>query len=349
MSRKKTILIAPLDWGIGHATRCIPIIYALIAQKFNVIIGSNGRASILLKKEFPDIKIITIPGYNIKYSRYLPMSISMILQLPKIAFKIQKEKKTLTRLIEKYKIDGVISDNRFGFFNNKIPCVFITHQLKIKSTYFSKYIQKINYYFINNYNQCWVIDDLKKNLAGSLSNPHNIPKNTIYIGTQSRFKKIKKKKTYKILAIISGPEPQRTILEKKLMKSLAKRQEKNIIILGKTEEEKTDKIGNLIIKSHLKTKELNNVIEEAEIIISRSGYSTIMDLNKLGKKAILIPTPGQTEQEYIAETLFKKGICYTQKQSEIDLDTAINESKKYSGFETTKNKNTDWEKLFSLF
>ena len=349
MGRKKTILIAPLDWGIGHATRCIPIIYALLEHQFNVIIGSNGRASVLLKKEFPKLKIITIPGYNITYSKYLPMSISIILQLPKLLFKIRQEHKILNKLIDDYKIDGVISDNRFGFFSNKIPCIFITHQLKIKSTYFSKYIQKINYYFINQYNQCWVIDDLESNLAGTLSKPNKIPKNTTYIGVQSRFKKIKKKIKYKLLAIISGPEPQRTILEKKLIKSLAKRQEKSMIILGKPEEEKSEIIGNLIIKSHLETQEINNVIEESEIIISRSGYSTIMDLNKLSKKAILIPTPGQTEQEYIAERLFKKGICYMQKQKAIDLNIAINESKKYSGFESTKNKNTDWEKLFSLF
>lgn len=349
MKSKKRILITPLNWGIGHATRCIPIIKKLLTHEFEVIIAASGRSLRLLEYEFPNLQHINLKDYNIKYSNVLPMSISIIFQLPKLFFSIKKEEKTIKSIIESYNIDGVISDNRYGCYSKKIPCVFITHQLQIKSPRFQKFIQKINYHFIQKFTECWVVDDKQINLAGSLSKPNILPKKTNYIGVLSRFKKIPTEKKYKILAIVSGPEPQRTTIEKKLILELQNIKEKSLIVLGKPEKKYTKKTNNLTIKSFLDSKALNLAIESAEIIICRSGYSTIMDLKKLGKKAILIPTPGQTEQEYIAERLFKKGICYMQKQKAIDLNLAINESKKYSGFETTKNENTDWEKLFSLF
>ena len=131
MNRKKRILVAPLDWGIGHATRCIPIINALQAHEFEVVIAADGRPLHLLKNEFPNLEFIRFSGYHIKYSSYLPMGLSMLLQTPKILINIRKEHKLLAQIIDDYNIDGVISDNRFGLYNNKVPTVFITHQLQI--------------------------------------------------------------------------------------------------------------------------------------------------------------------------------------------------------------------------
>jgi len=346
---KKRILVAPLNWGIGHATRCIPIIEQLITHDYEVIIAADGRPMHLLNSEFPHLEMIRFSGYNIRYSTYLPMNITMILQLPKFFLGVKKENNTLNEIIKDYKIDGIISDNRYGLYSNKIPCVFITHQLEIKTPYFTNYIRQFNYKYINKYNACWVMDDKENNLAGNLSMPNQLPKNAIYIGRQSRFKKEVKDKKYDFLAIVSGPEPQRTILEKGLIKALKTRQEKSLIVLGKPELNETKEIGNLTIISHLNAKDLNHAILQSDLIICRSGYSTIMDLEKLGKKAFLIPTPGQTEQEYLAKKLHQKNICYYQSQNKFDFDKAIIESKKYAGFSKVKKQERNWEKLFSLF
>jgi len=346
---KKRILVAPLDWGIGHATRCIPVINALINNNYDVILAADGRPMHLLTKEFPKLEIIRLKGYSIKYPKYLPMSISMLLQLPRLLYNIKKEKNTLESIIKDYSIDGVISDNRFGLHTKQVPCAFITHQLKIQSPYFTKTIQRINYQYINKFNACWVMDDKKNNLAGILSTPKKTPNNTIYIGPQSRFKYQKIQAKYDFLAIVSGPEPQRTILEKGLKKALKERKEKSLIILGKPEADNTKKIGNLTIQSHLNAKDLNKAILSSNLIICRPGYSTIMDLEKLMKKAFFIPTPGQTEQEYLAKIFSQKKICYSQKQSEFDFEKAIKESENYSGFVEFKKAEIDWKELFSLF
>ena len=253
------------------------------------------------------------------------------------------------QIIEEYKIDGVISDNRFGLSTKKVPCVFITHQLQIQSPFFTDAIQNFNYQYINKYDACWVMDDEKINLAGNLSKPNILPSNSVYIGPQSRFKYQSKEKKYDFLAIVSGPEPQRTVLEKGLIKALKDRKEESLIVLGKPELKNEEKIGNLTIKSHLKASDLNTAILQSHLVICRPGYSTIMDLAKLGKKAIFIPTPGQTEQEYLANYCMKKNICFTQKQSEFNLPLAINKNKTFTGFKKRSKHSTDWDLLFSLF
>jgi uncharacterized protein (TIGR00661 family) len=346
---KKRILVAPLDWGIGHATRCIPIINALIRHNYEVIIAADGRSLHLLITEFPALEAIRLSGYNIKYSTYLPLSISMLIQSPKILIGIKKEYKLLENIIDDYKVDGVISDNRFGLSTKKVPCAFITHQLQIQSPYFISAIQQFNYNYINRFNACWIMDDEKENLAGSLSKPEVLPENTIYIGMQSRFEKREVEKKYEFLGIVSGPEPQRTILEKGLINALKDRNENSLIVIGKTELSKSEQIGNLTIKSHLNAENLNTAILQSELIICRPGYSTIMDLSKLEKKAIFIPTPGQTEQEYLAEKFMQDGICFAQNQAEFNLAAALQKSKTFTGFQNTKPTLTDWESIFSIF
>jgi len=349
MSIKKRILVAPLDWGIGHATRCIPIINALLNSGYEVIIAADKRPLHLLIKEFPKLETIRLPGYNVSYSKYIPMSLAMVFQSAKFFFKIKQEQKMLNQIVKEYKIDGVISDNRFGLSTKEVPCVFITHQLKIQSPYLSDLIQKINYKFINNYNACWIMDCEKENIAGELSSPFKIPKNSIYIGTKSRFIKKEFEKKYDFIGVISGPEPQRTIFENGLIKALKNREEKSLIVLGKPELNSKKEINNLTIVSHLNAKDLNTAILQSNLVICRSGYSTVMDLIELEKNAFFIPTPGQTEQEYLANRFMQKNICYMQKQSDFDLELAINNCGNFTGFKKNNQERTNWQELFALF
>ena len=323
---KLRVLVAPLEWGLGHATRCIPVINELIRLNCEVLIGAEGASQALLEKEFPQLTFLILKGYRMQYSRkkyWLPLKI--LFQFPKIIRSVYKEHQWLKKIIKENSIDAVISDNRFGLYHSSVPCIYITHQLTIKTgNRFTEWVaQKIHYHFINKYNTCWVPDAAGEiNLAGFLSHPKRLPKIPVqYIGSLSRFEKNNTDKKYDLAIIVSGPEPQRTIFEDILFKELDTYNGKCLLIRGLPGDTQMRKSINtqVEIHNHLSAAELNNEIQRSGIVISRSGYTTVMDLVKLKQKAILIPTPGQTEQEYLAGYLMKKNIFYCVEQKGFSL------------------------------
>lgn len=346
--KKKKILIAPLDWGLGHATRCIPIARALEKEGYEVLFCAASRSLDLLMKEFPNNQFIKLDGYNVSYPKNGWMIFSMIFQSFRILNKIRQEHKDLKQIITDFEIDGIISDNRYGMFNKKIPSIFITHQINIQSPIFSKLIRKINLWFINKYQECWIPDTEQNNLSGNLSKLKTENNKFKFIGPLSRFEKLEATKKIDILAIVSGPEPQRSIFENLLKKQLLESEKNCMLVLGKTESNKKENIGNLTILNHLPSKELNQAISDSEIVISRSGYSTIMDLAALNKKAIFVPTPGQTEQLYLSSLFAKQKIAFAQHQHSFDLEKALEESKNYSGFKN-KTQKDNLKNLFTIF
>lgn len=335
----KTILIAPLDWGLGHATRCIPIIRSLQQAKCNVIVAVNNKQKSLLQREFTDILFIDLFGYNIHYTKNKStLPFALIGQMFKIFNCINREKKWLENIITELKIDVVISDNRFGLFTKKIPCVFITHQLQIEASYnwLKKVIQKINYKYINCFTTCWVPDfEGENNIAGILSHPNTMPSIPIqYIGVLSRFNEPKNQTTfiYDCCFLLSGPEPQRTLLEQKIIQQQNTiKHLKCCLIRGLPETSTTlSSSNNLIIKNHLPEKELEQIILQSEFVIARSGYTTVMELISLQKKSILIATPGQTEQEYLAKKLMKQNWCYAVKQNNFFIEEIYLKAKQFN-------------------
>jgi uncharacterized protein (TIGR00661 family) len=329
-SETPKILIAPLDWGLGHATRCIPIINELISQNCEVIIAAGGSSFSLLKKEFPALVFVRIKGYNIKYSRNKRwMPLKLLFQSPKIIFLILKENRQLKKIRRDYKIDAVVSDNRFGMYHKSLPSIYITHQLLIKTgnSFTEKVLLKLHYYFIKKYSNCWVPDSKEKGLAGNLSHPINLPANTIYIGPLSRFKKKDNISiVYDILISISGPEPQRSVFEKIMLEQIKKTSKKILFVRGLPDENKglINPSKNIKIANHFTAEELNMAFQQSEIVICRSGYTTIMDLIKINKRAVLIPTLGQTEQEYLANYLKEKKYFYSVDQNNFSFDKDIN-------------------------
>lgn len=322
---QKKVLVAPLDWGLGHATRCIPIINELLSLKVDVLIAGDGDSASLLRKEFPDTPFLKLKGYRIRYSKrksFLPLK--LLIQFPKLIFSIYREHQWLKKIVTKYNLDGIISDNRLGLYSKKIPGIYITHQLLIKTgnAFTEKILQRIHYWFMKKYNECWVPDYENFSLAGDLSNPLNLPDEVKYIGSVSRFERLEKVvKEYKLLILISGPEPQRTLLENILFDEIKNFNNKFLFIRGLPGNEEKEVLqyesGEII--NHLSGSRLSEAIQKSEIVISRSGYTTIMDLIKLKQKAILIPTPGQTEQEYLAEYLMEKKMFYMVKQNNFSL------------------------------
>lgn len=338
-NHKPHVLLAPLDWGLGHTTRCIPIISTLIQQNCVVFVAAERQQKIVLQKEFTDLRYIDLKGYRVKYSRYKYwMPVILLLQLPKIMYRIYAENRWLKKAIEANQIDAVIADNRLGLFNRTIPCIYITHQLTIKtgSRFTEMLAQKIHYHFINKFSACWVPDTKGAlNLAGVLSHPENMPQVPVsYLGALSRFEKKEAESKYGVCIILSGPEPQRTIFEKIIFQGLNKIEGTIIIVRGLPGETNLPEINNpsIEIKNHLPAGELSRVIQQSNIVISRCGYSTVMDLVKLQKKAILIPTPGQTEQEYLGHYLQQQKLFYCIDQHLFSLPEAL---RKAAAFEFT--------------
>ena len=345
----KTILIAPLNWGLGHATRCIPIIKALHENDFVPIVASDGIALELLRKEFPYLQTLELPSYQIEYAKTGKNFKWKLLQnFPKMINSILKEKKMVQEWIQKYAIDGIISDNRLGVFSKKVPSVFITHQLNVMSGSTTWITSKLHQHIIKKYSECWVPDfEGRRNLSGDLGHLKKSKLKLRYIGPLSRMQKREVPKLYDLMIILSGPEPQRGLLEEKLKKEVLNYKGKVVFIKGIVEkEQKKEQIDHVSFYNFMNTHQLEQTFNESEIVLCRSGYTTIMDLVQLEKKAFFIPTPGQYEQEYLAKKMKMDGwITYkTQEKFKIRNLTRI---EVYFGFPKWNN-NLDWKKLFEI-
>ncbi|GAC1388142.1 MAG: glycosyltransferase [Ginsengibacter sp.] len=300
------VLVAPLDWGLGHATRCIPIIRHLIDVNCKVIIGADGKSYELLRLEFPELTFLKLPGYQVSYSANPRLlKLKMLTQIPKILKTIANENHWLKSAVKEHQIDVVISDNRYGLYNRDVYTVFITHQLLIKtgSIIVEWLLRSINYNYILKFNRCWIPDNKELSLAGTLSHPRKLPKNAYYLGPLSRLQKQTIQPKYDYLILLSGPEPQRTILESLMVAQTFILKGRILLVRGTTTSTTLNVNYNCEVLNLIDSEEVSGYINMSSIVLCRSGYTTIMDLAKLNKAAILIPTPGQTEQEYLATYL----------------------------------------------
>jgi len=334
---KPIVLLSPLDWGLGHTTRCIPIIHELILQGCNVIIACNSTQKALLIEEFPQLTYVHLQGYNLKYGkkRWGTM-VRIILQTPKILIRVNNEKTWLNIFLKSQRLDLIISDNRFGLYAPGVRSVFITHQLYIKTglgKLTDRFVQWLNYRRIQRFSTCWVPDYKgSPTLAGILSNPGKLPAMPIqYIGGLSRLNVCSEVgKPINLLIILSGPEPQRSIFENLLRSAVKQQPGKTVLVRGLPGESNAVQVENeLIIYNHAPAALLNQLICSSELVISRSGYTTVMDLLKLGKKSILVPTPGQAEQEYLAAHLHTQQLAYTVPQAHFSLQKVLAEVKTF--------------------
>ncbi|MBA2613532.1 MAG: glycosyltransferase [Bacteroidetes bacterium] len=301
----KTIFISPLDWGMGHSTRCMPVIKELVKNN-KVIIGVSDLNKFFFEEHFPTLQKINVPSYNIQYSKHLPVWLKVLFQYPKIKKVIAQENKLLEQIIKENNVDLIISDNRFGMYNKNVESIFMTHQLNVKSPFFLGLANKKNKEYIHKFDKVWVPDLENENvrLSGQLSDSKDIKIPVKYIGPQSALKDIELNSTdhekFDYLILLSGVEPQRSILEEEILKKIKNSKKKIALVRGsKAEFNLINK--NITIFDLAYGAELKKLILNADTIICRSGYSTLMDLYTLQKKKmILIPTPGQTEQEYLA-------------------------------------------------
>jgi predicted glycosyltransferase len=262
---------------------------------------------------FPTLKFYTLPSYDIHYTFK-----SFFLNIGSQFFKGLKTRKAENASLNKIlkdepNISLIISDNRFGCYHSNIKSIFITHQLK---PYHSlKVVRWVSAFFMKimtaPFSEIWVPDygPQSKRISGGLCDDSNIPQPVKYIGPLSRLSKTEEEIEViknQVLILLSGPEPQRTFLEKELLKIFSKHKDKKVVLIrGKMDDTLFKEYDHIDIIPFTSGQKLANYILQAETIICRSGYSTIMDLLHLEKQAILIPTPGQTEQEYLAVQMSK--------------------------------------------
>ncbi len=340
---QKKVIIAALDWGLGHATRMIEIVQYFIDNNWQPILASSGDAALLWRQKFPELITYELPAYDFKYN-YKSMVANVVSQIPKINKAINKENIEIDKLVKEHSPDLIISDNRYGVYHPSVYSIFVTHQLQIlppdKLSFTEPILLKLHEKFISDFNQIWIPDyGGNNNLSGKLSHDINAYNNVKYIGPLSRFKSsapnhiIEKKKLPRVLAILSGPEPSRSDFEDILLSQLKGYEGESVLLRGKPASEENIDTGKHKVYSHLDDKAFYNEIQNSDLIIMRSGYSSIMDIFRLKKIAVLVPTPGQTEQEYLANSLMKSSRFFMMPQSEFDLNTAIDNYTNYSGFD----------------
>ncbi|HYC86589.1 MAG TPA: glycosyltransferase [Chryseosolibacter sp.] len=333
----KRVLVTPLDWGLGHATRCIPVIQQLLGRNHEVMLGGDGGSFELLRKEFPQLHAISLPGYRPEYPANASMAWKMATQLLKFASVIRREHAMVRQVVRDFGIDAIVSDNRYGCWSRDATSILITHQSNVlmprRFGWLAPAVRYLVHERIRKFDSCWLPDFPDKRLSGILTDFGSADgrPDMRFIGPISRFRRTENAAVrYDILAIISGPEPQRTIFENLLVGQLQKSNLRYFVVRGvpgSAAARFSDKMCDYMV-----TEELQQMIAAARIVVCRSGYSSVMDLATLGKKAIFVPTPGQTEQEYLASELKRSGIAYSISQKDFDLRLALQESEKYSGF-----------------
>jgi uncharacterized protein (TIGR00661 family) len=324
----KKVFISALDWGLGHATRCVPIIKQLLKNNNQVILGVTSITSEIFKEEFPNLQRVNMPEFNIKYSAFMPVWLSVLLNYFSFKNIVNIEKEFTKKIVKQFSLDVLISDSRYGLYSDKTKNIFITHQLWIKSPFFEKYINAINHLWLSNFDELWVPDfkDDVNNLTGKLSHHVLLNKTIKFIEPLSRLVITSdgKNNQYDLLFLLSGPEPKRSQLEKDVLKYLTNitdDKKKYCLVRGTNTSNLNLNHPSLTVFNLPSRIDLEKIISSSKTILCRSGYSTIMDLFNSQKNIYLVPTTGQTEQEYLANYLdgkftFRK----ISKLSEIKLN-----------------------------
>jgi len=341
----RRVLVAPLNWGLGHVTRCIPVIRFLLEQGHQVFIASDGDALQLLRQEFPALNSVELAGYQAVYSKGSALAFTLARQLPKFHRAIVKEHEQVSRLIANEQINAIISDNRYGVWSHKVPSAIIIHQVNLLAPtglqWMAPLVNHLHKKLLRKFNFIWVPDAEGSPLSGSLSHQVYMP-GLRFIGPLSRFERLQHNDVsgYDLIVVLSGPEPQRSELERILMRQLPGCGLTCLLVRGVMKGKDLVSPPGLTVRDFMSANELNRVLCQASVVVARSGYSTIMDLARLGKKAILIPTPGQTEQGYLARRAMQFGYAYSVNQSEVNLNEALEKIKTVSGFPAMEFTNT---------
>ena len=340
--KNQNILICPLEWGLGHAARMIPLARKLGEMGNNIFIGAGEEHLALFRNELPGLTYISFPGFRPGYSRYFPSWLVMLCKIPLLIYHIIHEHSELKRKVRENSIGIVISDNRFGLWNKDATTVYVTHMLRVPYPKLFRFAEvigiAIHKAIIMKYDHCFIPDlPGETNVSGRLSHGLRLPSNARYVGLLSRFSGTHPAESWSFsyshnTVILSGPEPQRGILKQRLESLLRAEEPATLFLCGRPGHgSEMTRNGSFIYYDHLDSPMMSEALLSSDFIISRSGYTTIMELISLGCTALIIPTPGQTEQEYLAGYLQEKGWFNTVSQKNIGTATMTSSEAKFNG------------------
>lgn len=325
------ILFGVCAWGLGHATRTLPIIRKVLKEGHEVTVVSSGRALSMLRQELGDD-----PKYA-ELEDYQPpetlnpsfLVLATLLRFPVYVTSMFHEHDFVRRFVLDRKVDVIFSDNRYGFYSRDIPSYFLGHQLRILNPLGNRVLEDgtevYNNYFLKRYAGVLVPDYEEEGLAGRLAHDLSIidEKHLNYIGALSEFSYRSAVEDVDVFVSISGPEPSRSSFERLVMKQLEGFKGRVVVSLGKPEDKNHSSPNT---NSYFNRKEREDLLNRSRIVVARSGYSTVMDLFSLRKRGFLIPTPGQLEQEYLAELHKERRTFYSVHESELDLPRQLDEA-----------------------
>jgi len=361
------VLVCPLDWGLGHATRCVPLIRIFLDRGMKVVVAAGGDALEFLRKAFPSggppsspaVRFLSLPGKAVRYpggGGSLSMTWSLMRQLPGLLYSVRSEHRRLQDLVRETGAGWVVSDNRYGLFTKRVPCVFMGHQLNLRPprgmAWAGGLMNRVNHWLIGRFSACWVPDFPGTcNLSGTLSHGGRLAGRVRYLGPLSRFRDLAVQPTDNplpedfppdfLLLLLSGPEPQRSLFEQLLVEQLAGLSFSAVMVrglvgsgAGQDRSYMPDHLpGNcrLAVFDHLPDRPLAWLLKESGVVVCRPGYSSLMDLSVFGKKALLVPTPGQTEQEYLGQRLQAAGLAACLSQEGLPLESGVDKARSGSG------------------
>jgi len=344
------------SWGLGHATRSLPVIRKLLEENNKVTIISSGRSLTLLQKEIGnDAEYIDIPDYPLLLSENARQFMAKsVVYWPVFIKRIGAGLQHLTKILRRKKYDLIISDARYDMYSKEIPSFFISHQMRIMNPLRIKMFESgselFNLFFFNRFTGVIVPDYKENDLSGDLS--HNLRRieedHLHYVGVLSDFTRKKTEKNIDYLISISGPEPQRSMLEEKLLSQVHQLDGTIAMTLGKTEKQAKMHKRNITMYSFLTREKREELLNRAKMVIARSGYSTIMDLAVVGTKALMTPTIGQIEQEYLADYHNKKGTFYSVSQNEIHLARDVERAEQTTGITRSCNVSKTVENIMDV-
>ena len=353
----KHVLVSPLSWGLGHATRDLPIIRYLLERGHHVTIAAEDRALTLLEREAPECDFERIPDYPPPYSsgkHFVPKFVAMA---PAMLWAIEMESVRVRRLFRRRQFDLILSDNRFRIRSRRVPSFVLTHQLRFMTPpgleAFERLTEFFNYVHLNPFDRIIVPDaaDLEQNLSGRLSHDmrhlRDSPK-VYYAGPLSSVRKMDVEQDVDLFISISGPEPPRTQLENTILEKVREVEADRIVVaLGKPEVTETREIdGRIEVHGFLDRAKQQEMLNRARFVVCRSGYTTVMELAELGRKALFIPTPGQTEQVYLGRYYEERGFFHTVGQYEMDLPSDIEKARTYTGPPFPTDTRANVERLY---
>lgn len=333
--------MAALSWGLGHVTRDLPIIRYLLARGHEVTMATSGRALELLRHDAPDCRLVKLPDYPAPYSSGKTFLPKFALSLDRVLRAIARERRAARRLIERGGYDLLISDNRFNFYHPDVPCFFLSHQLKFAFPAPFEFLVPIsglyNGHYHRHFRRVIVPDyaDPRRNLSGLLS--HGFPVNRsrpYYAGILASVRRLDLPQDVDLFISVSGPEPQRTEFERIVRAQLHRLppEWKVVVTLGKPGANgEPERIGNAQVHGFFGRERQQEMLNRARMVVSRSGYTTVMELAELGRKALMLPTPGQTEQEYLSRYYLEQGMFYSVKQWDLDLVRDLEIARRYPG------------------